>query len=73
MKKALQYINDHHKKADAGLKASDMMQIEDGQNSATLGANWQNEAIEELDKITCEKDDVENELFNLKKVKKSKV
>ena len=56
MKKALQYINDGHKKADAGLKASDLMQIEDGQNSVTLGAKWQNEAIEELDKITHEKD-----------------
>lgn len=73
MKKALQYINNGHKKADAGLKASDMMQIEDGQNSATLGAKWQNEAIEELDKITHEKDKVESELFKLKKVKKSKV
>ena len=73
MKKALQYINNGHKKADAGLKASDIMQIEDGQNSATLGAKWQNEAIEELDKITREKDKVENELFKLKKVKKSKV
>ena len=56
MKKALQYINDGHKKADAGLKASDMMQIEDGQNSATIGAKWQNEGIEELNKITHEKD-----------------
>ena len=71
MKKALQYINNGHNKADAGLKASDMMQIEDGQNSATLGAKWQNEAIKELDKITREKDKVENELFKLKKVKKS--
>ena len=72
MKKELQYINDGHKKADAGLKTSDMMQIEDGQNSATLGTEWQNEAIEH-DKITHEKDKVENELFKLKKVKKSKV
>ena len=68
-KKALQYINDGHKKADVGLKASDMMQIEDGQYFATLWAKWQNEAIEELDKITHEKDKVEK----LKKVKKSKV
>ena len=56
--KAWQYINNGHKKADAGLKASDMMQIEDGQNSASLGAKWQNEAIRELDKITHEKDKV---------------
>ena len=73
MKKTLQYINDGHKKAGAGLKASDMMQIEDGQDSVTLGEKLQNEAIEELDNITCEKDKVENELFKLKKVKKSKV
>ena len=55
MQKALQYINSSHKKADAGLKVSDMMHIEDGQNSATLGAKWQNEAIEELDKILMKK------------------
>ena len=55
MKKALQYITNGHKKADAGLKATDMMQIEDGQNSATLGAKWLNEAIEQLDEIFMKK------------------
>ena len=73
MKKALQYINNGHKKADSGLNVRDMMQIEDGQNSAILGAKWWNEAIEERDKITPEKDKIENEQFKLKKVKKSKV
>ena len=73
MKKAMKHIDDGHQKASDGIKASDMMEIEDGQSMATLGAKWQKEALEELDRINCEKNKVENELFKLTKVKKSKV
>ena len=73
MKKAMKHIDDGHQKASDGIKASDMMEIEDGQTMATLGAKWQKEALEELDQINCEKNKVENELFKLTKVKKSKV
>ena len=48
------------------------MEIE-GQNMATLGAKWQTEAFEEIDRINREKDKVENELFKLTMVKKPKV
>ena len=69
----MKHIDDGHQKASDGIKASDMMEIEDGQTMATLGAKWQKEALEELDRINCEKNKVENELFKLTKVKKSKV
>ena len=72
MKKGMKHVSDGHEKANAGIKAGDMMEIE-GQNMATLGAKWQTEAFEEIDRINCEKDKVENELFKLTMVKKPKV
>ena len=73
MKKGMKHVNDGHEKANAGIKASDMMEIEEGQTMATLGAKWQKEALEEIDRINCEKNKIENELFKLTSVKKPKV
>ena len=72
MKKGMKHVSDGHEKANAGIEAGDMMEIE-GQNMATLGTKWQTEAFEEIDRINCEKDKVENELFKLTMVKKPKV
>ena len=35
----MKHVNDSHEKANAGIKASDMMEIEEGQNRARLGYN----------------------------------
>ena len=39
LKKGMKHVNDSHEKANAGIKASDMMEIEEGQNMVSLGYN----------------------------------
>ena len=73
MKKGMKHVDNGHEKANAGIKASDMMEIEEGQMMATLGAKWQKEALEEIDRNNCEKNKVENVLFKWTSVKKPKV
>lgn len=59
-------------KVDAGIKANNMLEIEDGKNSIDLGLRSQNEARKELSEIALEKEKVESQLFKPKKGKKSK-
>ena len=72
LKKASKTINEGNAISSDGLKACDMMKIEEGHTLTELGGKWQKEAFAELDEIKCEMKKIENELFK-DKVKKQKV
>ena len=72
LKKASKTIDEGNAISSDGLKACDMMKIEEGHTLTELGGKWQKEAFAELDEIKCEMKKIENELFK-DKVKKQKV
>ena len=72
LKKASKTIDEGNAISSDGLKACDMMKIEEGHALTELGGKWQKEAFAELDEIKCEMKKIENELFK-DKVKKQKV
>ena len=63
LKKASKTINEGNAISSDGLKACDMMKIEEGHALTELVGKWQKEAFAELDEIKCEMKKIETELF----------